>query len=259
MSSFDITVQTNLWNNQQLHKPIANTAPVGNTEATGNTAAGNTTTPAANTASSTEMADANLPTPPAGCPKDQDVTQTQSNGRFQPTTDIANKIVTLTTSMGVITLQMYDQDAPKTVENFVCLAATGYYNNTIFHRVVHGFVIQGGDPTGTGMGGQSIYGKSFEDELYSDTPSYKAGYLNGTLAMANTGQPNTNGSQFFILTANTPLPHQYTIFGTVISGLDVVDKIGAVPITPNAQMGDPNDGSPVTPVKLISATVSSSK
>jgi cyclophilin family peptidyl-prolyl cis-trans isomerase len=101
----------------------------------------------------------------------------------------------------------------------------GYYNNLTFHRVEPGFVIQGGDPNGDGTGGTSIYGPTFEDELNPNTPSYQEGYKEGVVAMANRG-PNTNGSQFFIMLAdNTTLPHSYTIFGKVATGMDVVKKI----------------------------------
>ncbi len=129
------------------------------------------------------------------------------------------------TPKGDITIQLYNQDAPKTVTNFATLAKKGYYDSLTFHRVEPGFVIQGGDPNGDGTGGRSIYGDIFEDELNPSAPSYKAGYLQGVVAMANRG-PNTNGSQFFIMLAdNTSLPKNYTIFGKVTSGMDVVKKI----------------------------------
>jgi cyclophilin family peptidyl-prolyl cis-trans isomerase len=185
-----------------------------------------------------------------GC-DDQTAYQKDAKGRFIPTKDIANKVVTLETTMGNIKIALYDKDAPKTVQNFVCLTEKGYYNGIIFHRVSKGFVIQAGDPTGTGRGGGSIFGDKFEDELYSDTPSYKAGYQKGVVAMANAG-PNTNSSQFFIMLATLDLPHNYTIFGKVVEGMDVVDKIGQVQITP--QMGA-NDGKPVTDVVINKATV----
>ncbi len=180
-----------------------------------------------------------------------DDSQKDANGRFKPTVDISNKTVTLETTMGKIGLQFFDKDAPKTVQNFICLTEKGYYNGIKFHRVAHGFVIQAGDPTGTGAGGESIYGGKFEDELYSDTASYKAGYIKGTLAMANSG-PNTNGSQFFIMTSDGALPNNYTIFGKVNLGIDVVEKIGDVPVTPGF---GPEDGAPVTPVIINKATV----
>jgi cyclophilin family peptidyl-prolyl cis-trans isomerase len=129
------------------------------------------------------------------------------------------------TVKGEIDVQFYPQDAPKTVTNFATLAKIGYYNNLTFHRVEPGFVIQGGDPSGNGTGGQSIYGPTFEDELNPNTQSYKDGYKEGVLAMANRG-PNTNGSQFFIMLAdNEDLPKNYTIFGKVTSGIDVVKQI----------------------------------
>jgi cyclophilin family peptidyl-prolyl cis-trans isomerase len=129
------------------------------------------------------------------------------------------------TAKGDIVLQLYPQDAPKTVANFATLAKRGYYNNLTFHRVEPGFVIQGGDPNGDGTGGTSIYGPTFADELNPNTPSYKAGYLEGVLAMANRG-PDTNGSQFFIMLADNPtLPKNYTIFGKVTTGMNVVKSI----------------------------------
>ena len=151
--------------------------------------------------------------------------------------------VTLETSMGKIVFETYNDDAPKTVENFITLAKKGFYNGLIFHRVIDGFMIQGGDPTGTGMGGP---GYSFADELNPNTPSYKAGYVKGVVAMANSG-PNTNGSQFFIMLENNALPNSYSIFGKVISGQDVVDAIGKVKT-------DAND-KPIAPVVINNAIV----
>ena len=130
-------------------------------------------------------------------------------------------IVTIDTNKGKIVFETYDQDAPKTVENFITLANKGFYNGLIFHRVIKGFMIQGGDPTGTGRGGP---GYTFADELNPSTQSYKNGYKRGVVAMANAG-PNTNGSQFFIMHQDTPLPNNYTIFGNVISGIETVDAI----------------------------------
>lgn len=129
------------------------------------------------------------------------------------------------TNMGDIEIELFENKAPKTVENFVGLAKKGYYNGVIFHRVIDNFMIQGGDPTGTGRGGESLWGGKFEDEfdtsLTFDQP--------GILAMANAG-PNTNGSQFFITTVPTPwLNFKHTIFGKVINGMDVVNKIDKVP------------------------------
>lgn len=155
---------------------------------------------------------------------------------------IMNK-VNIETNFGKIVLELYPKDAPKTVENFKTLANKGFYNGLIFHRVISGFMIQGGDPLGSGMGGP---GYQFADELDPNTPSAKAGYKKGVLAMANSG-PNTNGSQFFIMLADYPLPHNYTIFGRVIFGQDVVDKIGTVKTGANDR--------PVTPVVMKTVTV----
>ena len=130
--------------------------------------------------------------------------------------------ITLKTNFGEIIFETYDVDAPKTVNNFITLANKGYYENLIFHRVIPGFMIQGGDPTGTGGGGP---GYKFEDELDPNSLSAKQGYKKGVVAMANSGA-NTNGSQFFILLEDYPLPYKYTIFGKVTSGQDVVYKIG---------------------------------
>lgn len=154
---------------------------------------------------------------------------------------------TIKTDAGDIVIEFYENDAPKTVKNFVELSKQGYFEGIIFHRVSKGFVIQGGDPTGTGSGGTSIYGDSFEDELNPQTKSYQTGYVRGTVAMANAG-PNTNSSQFFIMLADvTRLPKNYTIFGKVIQGMETVDEIAAGEIIP--QMG-PTDGRPVEPVKM---------
>lgn len=130
-------------------------------------------------------------------------------------------IVKIETSKGDITIELFADDAPKTAENFVTLAQKGFYDGVIFHRVIKGFMIQGGDPTGTGRGGP---GYQFADELNPQTASYKRGYTRGTVAMANSG-PDTNGSQFFIMHQDYPLPNAYTIFGKVIKGLEVVDGI----------------------------------
>jgi len=138
-------------------------------------------------------------------------------------------IAEIQTVMGTIEIEFFHKLAPKTVKNFVGLATSGYYNGVIFHRVIDRFMIQGGDPTGTGMGGSSIYGETFEDEfdasLRYDRP--------GLLAMANRG-PNTNGSQFFITLVPTPhLNDRHTIFGEVKKGFDVVQAIGKVAVSPD--------------------------
>ena len=168
----------------------------------------------------------------------------------------ANDIVAIMkTNMGDIKIKLFPKEAPKTVENFTTHAKNGYYNSLIFHRVIKDFMIQGGDPTGTGMGGESIWGSSFEDEF---DPSLHN--LRGSLSMANAG-PHTNGSQFFIVQASsvpanmlaqmkqmpesfpestvkayeelggTPwLDFRHTVFGQVIDGMDIVDSIASVKV-----------------------------
>src|SRR5512132_1229228 len=127
---------------------------------------------------------------------------------------------TMETNHGTIELELYPDDAPKTVDNFVKLAEDGFYDGVIFHRVIEGFMIQGGDPTGTGSGGP---GYQFEDEANDHR------VVRGALAMANAG-PNTNGSQFFIVTADecSWLDGKHTVFGHVVEGQDVVDRISHV-------------------------------
>ena len=133
-------------------------------------------------------------------------------------------VAVIKTNMGTIEIELFEKQTPKTVENFVGLAEKGYYKGVIFHRVIDGFMIQGGDPTGTGRGGESLWGKKFDDEI--DTTLVFDG--EGILAMANAG-PNTNGSQFFITLAPTKwLNGNHTIFGKVINGVDVVKAIGKV-------------------------------
>lgn len=144
-------------------------------------------------------------------------------------------VVTLTTSKGDITLELDADMAPKTVTNFVVLAQSKSYDNLTFHRVIPGFMIQGGDPSGNGTGGKSIFGDTFEDEIKADAAVYAGGYKAGTIAMANRG-PNTNGSQFFIMDADYPLPASYTIFGHVTKGQDVVHAIANVDRTPGNDM-----------------------
>ncbi|WP_277585584.1 peptidylprolyl isomerase [Psychrobacillus antarcticus] len=183
-------------------------------------------------------------------------TETQQEGEItlypQLSKEVASNeaLVTMNTSMGSIKIKLFPEQAPKTVENFLTHAENGYYDGMIFHRVIQDFMIQGGDPTGTGMGGESIYGAEFEDEF-----SVNLFNLRGALSMANAG-PNTNGSQFFIVQASEPpataqqmidggwpkeiaeayaemggTPHldqKHTVFGQVIEGLDIVDQIAAV-------------------------------
>ena len=135
----------------------------------------------------------------------------------------SNYSAVIKTNFGEMTVEFYMEDSPVTVNNFVTLSNDGYYDNVIFHRVISGFMIQGGDPSGTGHGEYGKFpGYEFDDELNNQRP-----YEKGILAMANRG-PNTNGSQFFIMHADYPLPYSYTIFGKVTDGFDVIDKIAEV-------------------------------
>lgn len=152
-------------------------------------------------------------------PKEKEIENTTNIISTTPITTMSKAIIE--TNKGIIEVELFPSDAPKTVENFTTLAQKGFYNGVIFHRVIRDFMIQGGDPTGTGRGGP---GYTFADELNPQTDSYQRGYVRGTLAMANAG-PNTNGSQFFIMHKDVPLPHNYTIFGRVTKGLETVDAI----------------------------------
>ncbi len=136
---------------------------------------------------------------------------------------IAAVSATIKTAKGNIEVALYASGAAKTVTNFATFAKRGFYNNLTFHRV-EPWVIQGGDPMGTGTGGYSIYGETFEDEINPESKIYQQGYVEGILAMANKG-PDTNGSQFFILTRTTSLEPNYTIFGKVTRGMEVVKSI----------------------------------
>lgn len=141
---------------------------------------------------------------------------------------MANQLVTMETSLGIIKIEIFsdNQSLSKTTKNFTNLVQMKYYEDTKFHRVIKYFMIQGGDPTATGRGGQSSYGKPFEDEIVPELKFNKPGIL----AMANSGA-NTNGSQFFITTKPTPwLNGKHTIFGKVVEGMDVVYKIDSTPV-----------------------------
>jgi cyclophilin family peptidyl-prolyl cis-trans isomerase len=153
---------------------------------------------------------------------------------------------TIETDKGSMEVEFFPSDAPKAVENFQLLAERGYYNNTTFHRIIPGFMIQGGDPKGDGTGGESAWGGTFADEINRGSALYRGGYKRGYLAMANAG-PNTNGSQFFIMHRDYPLSPDYVIFGKVTSGLDVLDALASVPTS----MGSDGERSkPIQPLVI---------
>lgn len=159
-----------------------------------------------------------------------------ASGRSKP-------VIVFETNQGTIEIELFPDVAPKACENMIGLIKKGYYDGLIFHRVIKDFMIQGGDPTGTGMGGESLWGQDFKDEVSPSVTFDKKGLL----AMANAG-PNTNGSQFFITTVETPhLNMHHTIFGQVISGYDVVERIE------NSQVDDYDK--PLKDQKIIKAYV----
>ncbi|MBI3342543.1 peptidylprolyl isomerase [Candidatus Gottesmanbacteria bacterium] len=151
-------------------------------------------------------------------------------------------IANLHTEKGGITITLNAKETPITVNNFVALARSGFYNKTPFHRVIKGFMIQGGDPKGDGTGGP---GYRFADEPITGE------YTRGTVAMANAG-PNTNGSQFFIMHGDTDIPKNYVIFGKVTKGMDVVDAIATAPVI---QSPSGEESTPVTPVRVTSVEI----
>lgn len=159
---------------------------------------------------------------------------------------MSNKIAVIETNKGTIKFELLEEDAPKTTENFRLLAEKNYYDDVIFHRVITNFMIQGGDPLGEGYGGESAWGGKFDDEIDKSSTLYQGPYEKGTVAMANAG-PNTNGSQFFIMHGDYPLPPSYTKFGRVIEGQDVVDAIAVVETNASDK--------PLDPVVMSSVTI----
>ncbi|MCI0489723.1 MAG: peptidylprolyl isomerase [Blastocatellia bacterium] len=155
--------------------------------------------------------------------------------------------VVIETDLGNIKIELLEAEAPKTAENFRALAESGFYNGLIFHRTVRGFMIQGGDPEGTGRGGRTATGEVLPNEIDRNSPLYQGGYYRrGLVAMANRGTPQTATSQFFIMHGDRPLPPNYTIFGKVIEGQEVVDQIATAPV---------NGERPVAPVVMKRAFV----
>jgi cyclophilin family peptidyl-prolyl cis-trans isomerase len=155
------------------------------------------------------------------------------------------------TDKGPIEIEFFADDQPKAVENFRLLAEHGYYDGLTFHRIVKGFMIQGGDPTGDGNGGESAWGAPFADEINAESALYRSGYRRGIVAMANSG-PDTNGSQFFIVHENYPLQPRYVIFARVTAGMDVVDALANTPTTMGA---DGEMSRPLTPPVIRKVTI----
>lgn len=169
------------------------------------------------------------------------------------------------TTLGSFTIALFGQDAPKTVNNFVKLARSGYFNQTLIHRIAKNFLIQMGDGNTRflskkdewGKGGKSIYGGYFPDELNPNTYTYRTGYTYGTVAMANSG-PNKNLSQFFVcLDEAQYLERKYSIFGKVVEGMDVVEQIEKQEIIP--YKFDSSDGIPKNPIKILSIKILNNK
>ena len=158
---------------------------------------------------------------------------------------------TIVTDKGPIDLELFASDAPKAVENFRLLAEHGYYDGLTFHRIVKGFMIQGGDPRGDGTGGESAWGGTFPDDINEASSLYRGGYRRGLVAMANAG-PNTNGSQFFILHEDYPLPPRYVIFARVTTGMDTVDALARTQTTLGADGGMSR---PLTPPVIKTITI----
>ena len=153
------------------------------------------------------------------------------------------------TDKGPIEIEFFASEAPMAVENFRLLAEHGYYDGLTFHRVVKGFMIQGGDPSGDGTGGESAWGGTFADEINGDSPLYRDGYRRGIVAMANAG-PNTNGSQFFIMHQDYSLAPNYVIFAKVTTGMSAVDAIAETPTQPGGEGSEP-----VTPPVIKKVTI----
>src|SRR5215831_13412901 len=177
----------------------------------------------------------------SGCSNGQEQTNTNQAATAPTASGAKHQTAVIETTAGTIKFQLLDDEAPKTAENFEQLANRGFYNGTIFHRTIPGFMIQGGDPLGNGTGGQTATGAPLPNEIRPGSALYQGGYKRGLVAMANRGRPETGTSQFFIMHQNYPLPPNYTVFGRVTQGIDVVDKIATAPT-----IGD----RPTNPVKM---------
>jgi cyclophilin family peptidyl-prolyl cis-trans isomerase len=174
-----------------------------------------------------------------GC-SEKEGTGTKPLGQEHP-----NRTAVIETDLGTIKFELLEDQAPKTTENFRLLAERGYYNGTIFHRVISGFMAQGGDPRGDGTGGETATGQPLPNEINRTSPLYQGGYRRGLVAMANKGVPETGSSQFFIMHQTYPLQPNYTIFGRVTEGMEVVDKMASAPNAGASAMNRP-----VTPVRM---------
>ncbi|MEO5589202.1 MAG: peptidylprolyl isomerase [Gemmatimonadaceae bacterium] len=150
--------------------------------------------------------------------------------RDEATASDSTPVAVIETDLGNIRIELLKDEAPATGDNFEALVKSGFYDGLKFHRTISGFMIQGGDPNGNGTGGRTASGNPLPNEVNPTSPLYQGGYLRGLVAMANKGSPETARSQFFIMHQNYPLPPQYTIFGRVIAGMDVVDKIATAPV-----------------------------
>jgi cyclophilin family peptidyl-prolyl cis-trans isomerase len=185
-----------------------------------------------------------------GCSRNEPKAPSTSSATAAPPKPV---IAVLETDKGTIEIELLPGAAPKTVENFRLLAERGFYNGLTFHRIVKGFMIQGGDPRGDGRGGESAWGGTFDDEIQRESPLYQrgAGYKRGIVAMANRG-PNTNTSQFFIIHQDHPMAPNYTIFGQVKQGMEVVDALAELP---TQRGGDGGMSQPIKPPVIQRVTI----
>jgi cyclophilin family peptidyl-prolyl cis-trans isomerase len=184
-----------------------------------------------------------------GCGQKEEPVANQTNRNQAPTSEeskppASNRVAVIETGLGTVKIELLYNEAPKTAENFRLLAERGFYNGTIFHRVIRGFMIQGGDPKGDGTGGETANRQPLPNEINFRSSLYQGGYRRGLVAMANKGTPETGTSQFFIMHQTNALAPSYTIFGRVTEGMDVVDKIATTPTS-----GPPLDR-PTAPVKM---------
>lgn len=187
----------------------------------------------------------------AGCGKGPTDADKSGAKAATPAKSTATKAL-IETNKGEIEIEFLTADSPKSVENFRILTERGYYNGLTFHRVIKGFMIQGGDPAGDGTGGDSAWGGKFDEEIKATSPLYRRNYVRGVVAMANMSRPNTMGSQFFIMHKDYGLPPNYVIFAQVIRGQEVVDAIAE---TPTKRGLDGQMSSPLEPMVMKKVTL----